>query len=79
MLLNKGDTDAEFTIEKMLSNGLWTDAMTGQKHLVNKTHSAITTTIKAHGVTVLLLNSMNNHPELIAQLMAQQKALHTVN
>ncbi len=34
VLLNKGDTDAEFNIKKMLSNGLWTDAMTGQNTLL---------------------------------------------
>ncbi|MGJ8691580.1 MAG: alpha-amylase family glycosyl hydrolase [Thalassotalea sp.] len=79
VLLNKGDKEAEFNIEKMLSSGLWTDAMSGQEYSVDNTLSTLTTRVKGHGVKVLLLNNTNNHPELLAQLAGQQEKLHTAN
>ena len=76
VLLNKGDSAAEFSIDKMLSTGLWTDAMLGKTYKVASNDLPLNIKVKAHGVTVLLLNSPVNNDELRAQLIAQQGKLH---
>ncbi|WP_245807547.1 alpha-amylase family glycosyl hydrolase [Cognaticolwellia beringensis] len=76
VLLNKGDSEAEFTLDKMMSTGLWTDAMTGQEYLIDNNNLALNLTVKSHGVAVLLLNSPINNSELLTQLLSQQSKLH---
>ncbi|WP_259365350.1 alpha-amylase family glycosyl hydrolase [Colwellia sp. BRX10-3] len=76
VLLNKGNSEAEFTLDKMLSTGLWTNAMTGQEYLVDNNDLALNITVKSHGVAVLLLNSAINNSELQTQLLRQQSKLH---
>ena len=76
VLLNKGGDDAEFNIQSMLSSGLWVDAFTGQEYRITDNQSSLNLTVKAHGVTVLLLNSPINNTELEKQLIRQQRTLH---
>lgn len=78
VLLNKGDDDAVFNIQSMLSNGLWVDAISNEQFDVNSNQPVIKTRVKGHGIKVLLLNSLIDHPELKAQLTAQQNKLHQV-
>ncbi|TYK66296.1 alpha-amylase family glycosyl hydrolase [Colwellia echini] len=77
VLLNKGNTEAKFNVDKMLSSGLWTDAITGKEYLVDNNNSVLNITVKAHGVKVLLLNSPINNIELQQQLALQQSKVHT--
>lgn len=76
VLLNKGDNEAEFNIQKMLSTGSWTDAITGKEYKIDSSDLTLNTKVKGHGATVLLLNSPINNAELHAQLIAQQGKLH---
>ena len=76
VLLNKGDSEAEFNIQKMLSTGLWIDAITGKEYKIDRNDLAFNIKVKGHGATVLLLNSPVNNAELHAQLIAQQGKLH---
>ena len=76
VLLNKGDSEAEFNIDEMLSTGLWTDAILGKEYKIDSNNLHLNIKVKGHGATVLLLNSPVNNAELRAQLVAQQGKLH---
>ncbi|WDE11111.1 alpha-amylase family glycosyl hydrolase [Thalassomonas haliotis] len=75
VLLNKGDSPANFTVTEKLSKGQWRDAISGEHYLVDSSRGQISTQVKAHGVKVLLLNSPVENAELIAALEAQQQKL----
>jgi cyclomaltodextrin glucanotransferase len=76
VLLNKGDSEVEFNIEKMLSTGLWIDAITQKEYIIDSTSSALNITVKNHGFKVLLLDTPSNNSELQKQLINQQRKLH---
>jgi len=66
VLLNKGDASASFTVSQYLSPGDWVDASSGEVHTVI---DSLATTVEAHGVKVLLLNTETTDAELINVLM----------
>jgi cyclomaltodextrin glucanotransferase len=78
VLLNKGDSEADFNIDTMLSTGVWTDAIAGKEYKIDGNNLHLNIKVKGHGATVLLLNTPINNAELHAQLTAQQGKLHTV-
>lgn len=79
VLLNKGNSATDFTIDTMLSSGLWTDAMSGKEYRIDSTDLTLSIKVKEHGVKVLLLNSPINSAELQKQLISQQNKLHSAS
>jgi cyclomaltodextrin glucanotransferase len=75
VLLNKGKSEAEFNISRMLSAGLWTDALTGTTYNIGNDTQVLNTKVKGHGVKVLLFNHAIDNAELNALLIAQQNTL----
>ena len=69
VLLNKGDTAADFEVSTMLQAGSWHETISGMKQTVTDT---LTTQVKPHGVQVWVLNESVSQPELL------QAALHAV-
>jgi glycosidase len=65
VLLNKGDSSAQFNVSQYLSNGTWVDAETGASLAVSGT---LSTTVAAHDVRVFLFNSAVTDSSLIAEL-----------
>jgi len=72
ILLNKGDKEASFDIEKYLSVGEWKNAMTGE---VIQIFSAgrLQAKVKSHGVQVYFLNAENSSQTLIEIMRERMK------
>lgn len=75
VLLNKGDTPAEFSVSKFLSTGLYLDAMTGEHTIVDQNQPSINTTVPANGVKVLVMNNKTNNLGMLYELQKQQDAI----
>ncbi len=63
VLLNKGDSPANFTIMKYMSNGIWTDAYSGDEYDV--TSNKLKASVPPHDVKVLVLADPVNNDELV--------------
>jgi glycosidase len=75
VLLNKGDAEAGFTIERFLSRGSWRDAATGEIFGFTGDSRRLDATVAAHGVRVLLYDGPNGNEDLVAELERSMKAL----
>lgn len=64
VLLNKSNDDTLFDIEQYLSQGEWNNALTDEKLRV-LSNGKLKAKVKAHGVSVYLLNSENSNLALI--------------
>ena len=73
VLLNKGDGQARFAIDRRLSRGAWRDASNGEEFTV--TGAPLEATVPAHGVRVLLHGARNDDADLIAELERSMRAL----
>jgi cyclomaltodextrin glucanotransferase len=74
VLLNKGQVDARFVIDRWLSRGSWRDAASGQKIEVKSGGAPLELAIPAHGARVLILDARNDDPKLIAELKRAMEA-----
>lgn len=75
VLLNKGDAEAGFAIERYLSRGSWRDAATGENFRFAGDGKPLDATVAAHGVRVLLHDGPNDNEDLAAELERSMKAL----
>ena len=75
VLLNKGDTDAHFTIDRWLSRGVWRDAASAEEFAVGDSDASLKATVTAHGVRVLLHDERNDDASLVAELERSMQAL----
>lgn len=75
VLLNKGDKEARFTVDRLLSRGTWRDASGGEEFTVEKDGAALEAVVPAHGARVLLREGANDDAALIAELDRSMLAL----
>lgn len=75
VLLNKGDSEARFTIGQFLSLGAWRDASSGEEFIVARGGAPLEAAVPAHGVRVLLQDEGNNDTALAAELDRSMGAL----
>jgi len=68
VLLNKGEKNARFTTSKYLSKGKWRNAFTGEVIEIDKSLTSLDVDVKAHGISLYFLDSVNLNNELIAKL-----------
>ncbi len=61
VLLNKGDSPADFTITRWLSPGDWVDAVSGTRFEVTNEEGSLKTRVPGHGVKVLLYDAPVEH------------------
>ncbi len=74
VLLNKSNSELDFDITKYMAAGKWINPITNEK-IVTTSASTIETKVKAHGVSVYLLNQKNSNKKLLnlmGDLMANQ-------
>ncbi|MCW8833078.1 MAG: cyclomaltodextrin glucanotransferase, partial [Colwellia sp.] len=69
VLLNKGDAAEQLTIS-LLNGGVWQDAISRENITVSAAQNALTLTVPAHGVKVLLLNEALTNAKLIERLVS---------
>ena len=74
VLLNKGDSAAQFEIDGAMGAGAWRDAMSGNT-VTAPGNAALPLEVPAHGVRVLLRNERVRDPDLRRQLDRAMKAL----
>ncbi len=72
VLLNKGDTAADFKVKKWLSTGAWQEVMTQESYEVSQTQDAIETQVPANGVKIFVRNAPVNDYRML-------KALHQLH
>ena len=72
--LNKSDTPQPLHIDKWLSNGRWTEKMSGESFSV--TDNKLSAIVPAHGVKVFLLNQKNNSQSLVEVLRGRMNSKH---
>ncbi|HEX9706294.1 MAG TPA: alpha-amylase family glycosyl hydrolase [Steroidobacteraceae bacterium] len=75
VLLNKGDTDARFAVDRWLSRGAWRDASSGEEFAVGGGSPSLEATVPAHGVRVLLRDGRNDDAGLVAELERSMQVL----
>ena len=75
VLLNKGDTETRFTVDRFLSRGAWHDASSGEAFTVGGGSTYLEATVPAHGVRVLLHDEPNDDAGLVAELERSVEAL----
>jgi glycosidase len=74
VLLNKGDTPADFRVSKMLQSGRWLAALGGEPVTIGDGGS-LRASVGAHDVQVYLLDAPVKRADLSARLLRQQAAL----
>ena len=74
VLLNKGDSAAQFEIDGAMGAGAWRDAMSGNT-VTAPGGAALALEVPAHGVRVLLRNERVRDPALRRQLDRAMKAV----
>lgn len=72
VLLNKGDKEASFDIEKYLSKGEWRNAMTDEIIQISSA-GKLQIKVKSHGVIVYILNTENSNKALIEIMQERMK------
>lgn len=72
VLLNKGDTVAQFRISMWVNQGNWRDADSGEVFGVNEVAPQIDAAVDAHDARVLLFDAPVNNPALAAELSRLQ-------
>ena len=75
VLLNKGDEESRFAIERLMSRGTWRDALTGEEFTIATDGARLETSVAAHGVRVWLYDGPNGNEDLAADLERSMKAL----
>ncbi len=68
VLLNKGEAEGRFVIDRWLSRGPWRDAWTGETFAMAESGGPLELGVPAHGVRVLLHGEPTDDEELIAEL-----------
>jgi len=68
VLLNKGDQETDFLIEKYLQEGNWVSQMSDDKVAVNSSSLTFKTKVAAHGVQVWLRQGAISNQLLVAEL-----------
>lgn len=71
--LNKSNNPQTFQIDKWLSNGIWTEQVSGQR--ISVTNNQLNSTVQAHGVKVFILNQKNNSQSLRDVLTGRMNTL----
>ena len=72
VLLNKGDTPADFVIDQWLSAGDWLDVTSGDA-VTTRVSQRFTSTVPAHGVRVYVSNEPVSDAALVRELEKLQK------
>jgi cyclomaltodextrin glucanotransferase len=75
VLLNKGESETRFEIDRWLSRGTWRDASNGEAFVVTEAGGALAATVAAHGVRVLFFDGRNTDAGLAAELGRAVQAL----
>ena len=70
VLLNKGDSDAQFAVSEYMQAGEWVEQISGQKQDVNQ-HDVLSTVVKPNGVQVWVYNGSINNEELLQKVNFQ--------
>lgn len=70
VLLNKGDQAITFTTAPWLTQGMWTDAISGKAYQVND-NATLTHSVAAHSVAVFIFNGDLTNAQLMATLQTQ--------
>lgn len=70
VLLNKGDQSITFTTAPWLTQGMWTDAISGKAYQVND-NATLTHSVAAHSVAVFIFNGDLTNAQLMATLQTQ--------
>jgi cyclomaltodextrin glucanotransferase len=75
VLLNKGGTDARFSVSRWLSRGSWRDASSGKELTVASDGAPLEVTVRPHDVRVLFYAERNGDAGLVAELERSMQAL----
>jgi glycosidase len=68
VLLNKGDKEAQFMIEKYMQAGNWVSQMSNDKINIEQANKKLQTSVTAHGVQVWLRQGPISNPLLLEEL-----------
>lgn len=68
VLLNKGDTPAQFSFRGKLQPGTWKSAISGITYTIDPLTPLFNTEVPAHGVDVLLFDGALSAPALLSEL-----------
>jgi len=68
VLLNKGDTPAQFSFNDKLQAGTWKSAISGNTYTIDALEPRFETEVPAHGVDVLLFDGPLSAPALLSAL-----------
>ncbi|AGH45069.1 alpha-amylase family glycosyl hydrolase [Paraglaciecola psychrophila] len=68
VLLNKGDQEAEFLIQKYMQSGSWVSQINDDKVSITESHLELKTNVVAHGVQVWLRQGPISNPLLLDEL-----------
>ncbi len=73
--LNKGDSAASIVVNRYLSHGAWRDAETGEVTSLDQGQQEMTLQVPAHGVRLLVHDSVNTDRALLRELGRLQKGV----
>jgi glycosidase len=68
VLLNKGDQEAEFLIQKYMQSGSWVSQISDDKVSITESHLELKTNVAAHGVQVWMRQGPISNPLLLDEL-----------
>jgi glycosidase len=68
VLLNKGDQEAEFLIQKYMQSGSWVSQISDDKVSITESHLELKTNVEAHGVQVWMRQGPISNPLLLDEL-----------
>ncbi len=72
VLLNKGDSPAEMSVDRWLAPGAWRDADGDDEIVIAGPDDALSATVAAHDLKVFLLDAPNENPGLAVELARLQ-------